>query len=233
MKRSFRMISQILIVLSDTEEILNSDSDEENKLLYLTKIGYSEVEASISMERCGLNSPITELTNFIYAAQMVKATDVLLLITQRILPEDTIESPYFYYENVALAPINFWTEISQYLFDVEPKFVDSKNFYATALKQGYIHNLPIENKFPLILLTHCTIHDAFSIDNKLVTFLGSKNKVELFTNMYMKCQIDKKELNKDTPLEPDEVEMLLEVDFYCLGIYLKTDVQELNDDRLE
>ncbi|KAE8683536.1 hypothetical protein F3Y22_tig00111201pilonHSYRG00122 [Hibiscus syriacus] len=75
---SFRIISQILIVLSDTEEILNSDSDEENKLLYLTKIGYSEVEASIAMERCGPNSSITELTDFIYAAQMAKNADVFL-----------------------------------------------------------------------------------------------------------------------------------------------------------
>ncbi|KAE8722741.1 hypothetical protein F3Y22_tig00013680pilonHSYRG00009 [Hibiscus syriacus] len=35
------------------------------------------------------------------------------------------------------------------------------------------------------------------------------------------------------PLESDEVEMLLEVAFYGLGILLKTYVQELNDDRLE
>ncbi|KAE8663770.1 hypothetical protein F3Y22_tig00112910pilonHSYRG00066 [Hibiscus syriacus] len=39
--------------------------------------------------------------------------------------------------------------------------------------------------------------------------------------------------NKVAPFEPDEVEMLLEVAFYCLGIPLKTNVQELNDDRLE
>ena len=32
---------------------MNPDSDEERKLLYLTKMGYSEVEASIAMERCG------------------------------------------------------------------------------------------------------------------------------------------------------------------------------------
>ncbi|KAE8683337.1 hypothetical protein F3Y22_tig00111210pilonHSYRG00319 [Hibiscus syriacus] len=44
---------------SDTEEILNSDSDEENKLLCLTKMGYSEAEASIAMERCG-SAKLTE-----------------------------------------------------------------------------------------------------------------------------------------------------------------------------
>ncbi|KAE8683189.1 DNA (Cytosine-5)-methyltransferase DRM1/2 isoform 2 [Hibiscus syriacus] len=90
---------------SDTEEILNSDSDEENKLLYLTKMGYSEVEASIAMERCGSDSSIVELTNFICAAQMAKAANALLSITQGIFLEDAIGSPYFYYENVELAPI--------------------------------------------------------------------------------------------------------------------------------
>ncbi|KAE8707296.1 hypothetical protein F3Y22_tig00110384pilonHSYRG00328 [Hibiscus syriacus] len=68
---------------SDTEEILNSNSDEENKLLYLTKMGYSEAEASIAMERCGPNSSIAELTNFICAVQMAKAADALLPVEDR------------------------------------------------------------------------------------------------------------------------------------------------------
>ncbi|KAE8681768.1 DNA (Cytosine-5)-methyltransferase DRM1/2 isoform 2 [Hibiscus syriacus] len=63
---------------SDIEEILNSDSNEENKLLYLKKMGYSEAEASIAMERCGPDSSITELTDFICIAQMAKAADALL-----------------------------------------------------------------------------------------------------------------------------------------------------------
>ncbi|KAE8672016.1 hypothetical protein F3Y22_tig00111877pilonHSYRG00377 [Hibiscus syriacus] len=71
----------------DTEEILNSDSDEENKLLYLMKIGYSEAGASIAMERCGLDSSIAELIDFICATQMAKAADALLpsvKLTERI-----------------------------------------------------------------------------------------------------------------------------------------------------
>ncbi|KAE8668911.1 hypothetical protein F3Y22_tig00112281pilonHSYRG00106 [Hibiscus syriacus] len=203
---------------SDIEEILNFDSNEENKLLYLTKMGFSEAEASIAMERCGPDSSIAELTDFICADQMAKAVEVLLpvedQITQRTLPEDAIGSPYFYYEqihlsnpmigfgvrtksdhitqrtlpedaigppyfyhdNVALAPVNVWTGISQYLFDVEPEFVDSKHFCAASLKWGYIHNLPIENRFPLILSAKLT---------------------------------ERIRKNKIVPLEPDEVEMLL------------------------
>ncbi|KAE8694747.1 hypothetical protein F3Y22_tig00110776pilonHSYRG00048 [Hibiscus syriacus] len=98
---------------SDTEEILNSDSDEENKLLNLTKMGYSEAKASIAMERYGPDSSIVELTDFICAAQMAKAADALFPITQRTFPEDAIRLPYSYYENVALATVGVWTEMSR------------------------------------------------------------------------------------------------------------------------
>ncbi|KAE8655992.1 DEAD-box ATP-dependent RNA helicase 46-like isoform X2 [Hibiscus syriacus] len=189
---------------SDTEKILNYDSDEENKLLYLTKMGYSEAEASIAIERCGTDSSIAELIDFICVDQMTKAADALLpvedrkplcndpnykkrrnsgydflkrnkqrklekkllnedyhvvylpnpmigfgvltepdQIIQRTLPEDAIRPPYFYYENVALAPVGIWTKISRYLYDVEPKFVDSKYFCVAARKRGYIRNLLI------------------------------------------------------------------------------------------
>ncbi|KAE8704786.1 hypothetical protein F3Y22_tig00110443pilonHSYRG00204 [Hibiscus syriacus] len=68
---------------SDTKGILNSDSDEENKLLYLIKIGYSEVEALIAMERCGPDSSIAELKDFICDAQMAKAAETLLPVEDR------------------------------------------------------------------------------------------------------------------------------------------------------
>ncbi|KAE8654617.1 DNA (Cytosine-5)-methyltransferase DRM1/2 isoform 2 [Hibiscus syriacus] len=240
---------------SDIEKIMNSDSDEESKLLYLTKMGFSEAEASITMERCGSDSSIAELTDFICADQMAKVTDALLMvedkkplcndpnykqrrnlgydflkkkkqrklekkllneddpavhlsismigsgvptesdqitqktlpedaigspyfyyeqiylsnpmidqITQRTLPEDAIESSYFYYEHMALAPVNVWTGILEYLFDVEPEFVDSKHFHATTLKRAIFIILPIENRFSLILLPPCA--DAFPLTKK-------------------------------------------------------------------
>ncbi|KAE8712720.1 hypothetical protein F3Y22_tig00110234pilonHSYRG00049 [Hibiscus syriacus] len=247
-------------------------------------MGFSEAEASIAMERCGPDSSIAKLTNFICAAQMAKVTDTFLPITQRTLPEDAMSTflfkinDWFYqtrsdnskntsrrcYEHMAFVPVNVWTGISQYLFDVEPEFVDSKHFHATTLKRAIFIILPIKNRFSLILLPPCA--DAFPLTKKMMAFLGSKNKVELFINMYRKCQIDRMDLNKVAPLEPDEAEMLLgflknhtrgggsardmfpsdinvlflfagisaaEVAFYCLSISLKTDVQELNDDRLE
>ncbi|XP_022741602.1 DNA (cytosine-5)-methyltransferase DRM1-like [Durio zibethinus] len=211
---------------SETEEFMNPDSDEERKLLHLTKMGFSEVEASIAMERCGPDSSIAELTDFICAAQMAKAADALFpledkkpfsndfnhkkrrnldydkwkrkkqmklekrlneiddalhlpnpmigfgvptesdQIIHRKLPEAAIGPPYFYYENVALAPKGVWSTISRFLYDVEPEFVDSKYFCAAARKRGYIHNLPIDNRFPLLPFPPRTIHEAFPLTRK-------------------------------------------------------------------
>ncbi|KAE8684755.1 DNA (Cytosine-5)-methyltransferase DRM1/2 isoform 2 [Hibiscus syriacus] len=259
---------------SDIEEILNSDSNEESKLLYLTKMGFSEAEGSIAMERCGPDSSITELTDFICADKMAKAADVLLpvedqitqrtlpedaigspyfyyeqihlsnlmigfgvhtkpdQITQRTLPEDAIGSPYFYYENMALAPVNVWTGISQYLFDVEPEFVDSKHFHAVTLKIGYIHNLPIENRFPLILSAKLTERICKALE-------AYDDEPHLSVQKYVSLKIIHEDLYRDMFHGGINVLSLFsgindeEVAFYCLGILLKTDVQELNDDRLE
>ncbi|KAE8706260.1 DNA (cytosine-5)-methyltransferase DRM2 [Hibiscus syriacus] len=87
-------------------------------------------------------------------------------ITQRTLPEDAIGPPYFYYENVAMAPVGVWSEMSRYLYDVGPEFVDSKYFCAAARKRGYIHNLPIDNRFPLFPFPPRTIHEAFPLTKK-------------------------------------------------------------------
>ena len=49
-----------------------------------------------------------------------------LCITNRKIPEATIGPPYFYFENVALAPKGVWERISWFLYDIELEFVDSK-----------------------------------------------------------------------------------------------------------
>ncbi|XP_060186582.1 DNA (cytosine-5)-methyltransferase DRM2-like isoform X1 [Lycium barbarum] len=87
-------------------------------------------------------------------------------MVQRTLPEQAIGPPYFYYENVALAPKHVWGKISRFLYDIEPEFVDSKYFCASARKRGYVHNLPIEGRFPLLPLPPSTIHEAFPLTKK-------------------------------------------------------------------
>ncbi|XP_041004750.1 DNA (cytosine-5)-methyltransferase DRM2 isoform X4 [Juglans microcarpa x Juglans regia] len=213
---------------SDTEEIMIPESDVDGKLLSLVKMGYTVDEASIAIERCGQNSSLVELTDFICAAQMAKVADAHFpelplevkpklkhcdfskhkkrklsdyavwkkknrngvhddddetihlpnpmtgfgapgepcQTISRTLPEAAVGPPFFYYENVALAPKGVWTTISRFLYDVEPEFVDSKYFCAAARKRGYVHNLPIENRFPLLPLPPRTIHEALPLTRK-------------------------------------------------------------------
>ncbi|EES00541.1 DNA (cytosine-5)-methyltransferase DRM2 [Sorghum bicolor] len=79
----------------------------------------------------------------------------------RSLPSQAMGPPYFYYENVALAPKGVWTTISRFLYDIQPEFVDSKYFCAAARKRGYIHNLPLENRSPLLPIPPKKISEAF------------------------------------------------------------------------
>ncbi|KAL5860494.1 hypothetical protein ACOSQ4_001790 [Xanthoceras sorbifolium] len=209
---------------SETEETANCASGKENKLLFLASMGYTVEEASIAMERCGSDSTIAVLTDFICAAQMAKANDAVLAeieekarskqlcndyhnhkkrrmldqgrfdkkflnredetirlpnpmigfgvpsnpdcVIHRTLPDAAVGPPYFYYENVALAPKGVWDTISRFLYDVEPEFVDSKYFCATARKRGYVHNLPINNRFPLLPLPPNTILEALPLTRK-------------------------------------------------------------------
>ncbi|GAB4849221.1 DNA (cytosine-5-)-methyltransferase [Ancistrocladus abbreviatus] len=202
-------------------------SDKDQKLLFLTDMGYPAEEASIAIERCGPDSSIEELANFICAAQMARADDHCFVdpfkeqrqkllfrdfskhkkrkmlefvlerkkrkgpidpddepirlpkpmigfgvpteqcpIVHRTLPEAAIGPPYFYYENVALAPKGVWDTISRFLYDIEPEFVDSKYFCAAARKRGYVHNLPIENRFPLLPLPPRTVHEALPLTRR-------------------------------------------------------------------
>ncbi|KAL6960578.1 DNA (cytosine-5)-methyltransferase [Sarracenia purpurea var. burkii] len=201
---------------------VNADSlsDKEKTLLSLSKMGYTVEEASIAMDRCGPDSSVAELTDFICAAQMAKAADAYLQelpevkpkrklfenelwkrrkqrgyekrlmyedgetirlpnpmigygvptenfpTPRRSIPEAAIGPPFFYYENVALAPKGVWDTIKRFLYDVEPEFVDSKFFCAAARKRGYVHNLPINNRFPLLPLPPLTIHEALPLTRK-------------------------------------------------------------------
>ncbi|XP_021908192.1 DNA (cytosine-5)-methyltransferase DRM1-like [Carica papaya] len=201
---------------SDDEDP-NYAPDADNRLIGLVKMGYTMDEAEIAIERCGPDSTIADLTDFICAAQMSKAADALIaedkpkpkqfyneyakhkkrkttpkeplngddepirlpnpmigfgvptepgLVIHRTLPEAAVGPPYFYYENVALTPKGVWDTISRFLYDVEPEFVDSKYFCAAARKRGYVHNLPIHNRYPLVPLPPNTIHEALPLTKR-------------------------------------------------------------------
>ncbi|XP_037446653.1 DNA (cytosine-5)-methyltransferase DRM2-like [Triticum dicoccoides] len=79
----------------------------------------------------------------------------------RMLPEQAIGPPFFYFQNVARAPRGAWTTISKKFYDIQPEFVDSKYFCAASRESGYIHNLPIENREALLPFPPKTVFDAF------------------------------------------------------------------------
>ncbi|CAN6446221.1 unnamed protein product [Victoria cruziana] len=88
------------------------------------------------------------------------------IITSRKLPDAAIGPPYFYYENVALTPKGVWETISRFLYDIKPEFVDSQHFSAAARKRGYVHNLPIDNRFQLQPTPPLTIQEALPYTKK-------------------------------------------------------------------
>ncbi|XP_031277074.1 DNA (cytosine-5)-methyltransferase DRM2-like [Pistacia vera] len=205
----------------------NKSLEKEEKLWLLVGMGYTAEEALTAMDKCGPDTQIAELTDFIYAAELEKELDVCIRelpdeedeksyshprnleflsnnkrklekqgsrglwrsskkqecgterriyipnpmigfcdpdeswpIVERKLPEAAKRLPYFYYENVALTPQGVWSKISRFLYDIEPEFVDSVYFCACARKRGYIHNLPIHNRFPLTPRPPRTIQEA-------------------------------------------------------------------------
>lgn len=86
--------------------------------------------------------------------------DMLRTVTRR-LPKQAIGPPYFYYENVALAPKGSWNTIRRHLYDIEPEFLDSKYMCAAARKRGYIHNLPLDSRKDILGPAPKTIFKAF------------------------------------------------------------------------
>lgn len=83
-----------------------------------------------------------------------------MFITHRDLPALARAPPYFYYENVACAPKGVWETISSHLYDIAPEFVDSKYICAAAGKRGYVHNLPISNRYQIQPAPKLTIQEA-------------------------------------------------------------------------
>ncbi|KAL6139588.1 hypothetical protein ACLB2K_057892 [Fragaria x ananassa] len=234
---------------SDSEENFIPTSEEDKKLVSLVNMGYTEFEASIAIERCGVDSSLVDLTDFISAAQFSKAEDVHFPLEEkprrlhiddkkkrklceyamskrkkkvglgngiieeddealhlpnpmigfgtpthlcqvhRNIPEAARGPPYFYYENVALTPKGVWNTISRFLYDIPPEFVDSKYFCAAARKRGYVHNLPIENRFPLIPLPPQNIFDAFPMTRRWWPSWDERRQLNCLQTCYASAQL--------------------------------------------
>lgn len=106
------------------------------------------------------------------------------VITHRKLSDEAIGPPFFYYENVALTPKGVWDTISRFLYDIEPEFVDSKYLCAAARKRGYVHNLPINNRFPILPLPPLTINDAFPLTKRWWPEWDTRTKLNCLQTVY-------------------------------------------------
>ncbi|XP_039128410.1 LOW QUALITY PROTEIN: probable inactive DNA (cytosine-5)-methyltransferase DRM3, partial [Dioscorea cayenensis subsp. rotundata] len=79
---------------------------------------------------------------------------------QRNVPAILCRPPYFFYGNVIDTPQVTWKKLSQFLYAVEPEFVNSQFFSAFIRKEGYLHNLPTEKRFHILPKPPMTIEDA-------------------------------------------------------------------------
>ncbi|KAI3779395.1 hypothetical protein L2E82_09112 [Cichorium intybus] len=204
-----------------SDEDSNESFEKDDPLVCLIDMGYSCEEASAAISRCGKDSPLSDLIDFISAAHISKEADASSYtnalqsyshplpknkkrksvmkkknrekkpktktnnedddddalhlpnpmigfgvpheqfhVAHRTLPDSAIGPPFFYYENVALTPKGVWNTIKRFLYEIEPEFVDSKFFCAANRKRGYIHNLPIDNRFSIQPLPPLTIFEA-------------------------------------------------------------------------
>ncbi|XAR56955.1 DNA (cytosine-5-)-methyltransferase [Bertholletia excelsa] len=74
--------------------------------------------------------------------------------------------PYFLYGNVVDLSQDCWGKLSQFLYALEPEFVNTQFFSALSRKEGYIHNLPSENRFHIFPKPPLTIEEAIPHSKK-------------------------------------------------------------------
>ncbi|KAJ9559358.1 hypothetical protein OSB04_013972 [Centaurea solstitialis] len=70
------------------------------------------------------------------------------------------KAPLFFYGNVMNLSQDSWVKISQFLYAIEPEFVNTQFFSALSRKEGYIHNLPTKNRFHILPKPSMTIEEV-------------------------------------------------------------------------
>ncbi|XP_052203885.1 probable inactive DNA (cytosine-5)-methyltransferase DRM3 isoform X3 [Diospyros lotus] len=78
----------------------------------------------------------------------------------RSVDQAVAKPPYFFYGNVINLSQDCWTKISQFMYALEPEFVNTHYFSALSRKEGYVHNLPSENRFHILPKPSMTIEEA-------------------------------------------------------------------------
>ncbi|KAK3035896.1 hypothetical protein RJ639_033397 [Escallonia herrerae] len=78
----------------------------------------------------------------------------------RSVDQRVAKPPYFLYGNVMNLSHDSWVKISQFLYAIEPEFANTQFFSALSRKEGYIHNLPTENRTHIFPKSPMTIEEA-------------------------------------------------------------------------
>lgn len=68
--------------------------------------------------------------------------------------------PYFFYAHVVNLSSDSWNRVSQFLYAVEPEFADTRFYSALSRKEGYVHNLPTDNRFEIIPKSPMSIQEG-------------------------------------------------------------------------
>lgn len=78
----------------------------------------------------------------------------------RSLDKVVAKPPFFLYGNVLDVSRDSWEKVSKFLYAIEPEFVDTQFFSALSRREGYVHNLPCENRSHILPKSALTIEDA-------------------------------------------------------------------------
>ncbi|XP_022895326.1 probable inactive DNA (cytosine-5)-methyltransferase DRM3 [Olea europaea var. sylvestris] len=78
----------------------------------------------------------------------------------RVLDNMVAKPPYFFYGNITNLSQDSWVKVSQFLYSVQPEFINPQFFSALIRKEGYVHNLPTEDRFHIHPKPPMTIQEA-------------------------------------------------------------------------
>ncbi|CAK9328897.1 unnamed protein product [Citrullus colocynthis] len=84
----------------------------------------------------------------------------LRLNPSRSLDKMVAKPPFFLYGNVLDIARDSWEKVSKFLYAIEPEFVDTRSFSALSRTEGYVHNLPCENRSHILPMPPMTLQDA-------------------------------------------------------------------------
>ncbi|KAL0823498.1 hypothetical protein Bca101_047175 [Brassica carinata] len=131
-------------------DLLSSDDEKDQDSLYscnplssLVKMGFSELEASLAIERCGDSVSIADLADFICAAHIAREFDE---------------------------------------FHIDPE----------EQKRGYVHNLPISNRYQIQPAPKLTIQEALSHTRKWWPAWDTRTKLNCILTVHASAQTTKR-----------------------------------------